>query len=97
MVGLTFVRTPDTDKKTYESALGFDVIRVVDRTLYRTTHRTWEGDKGPENIDVHDYMLHCICRIKSQPEDMYFSIEEDELSEEIVYGIYTLAKETKEG
>lgn len=97
MLGLTFVRT--TDKTRPESALGFDVIRVVDRMLYRTRHITvegweprWKGDKGPDTIDTYDYMLHCICRSEAQPEDEYFSIGEDDLSEEIASGIYTLAK-----
>jgi hypothetical protein len=110
MLGLTFVRT--TDKTRPESALGFDVIRVVDRTLWRTHHirvedweprwkgdvgqkgrePRWKGDKGPDTIDMYDYMLHCVCRSEAHPEDEYCSLLEHELSEEIASGIYTLAK-----
>ena len=71
MLGLTFVLDKATERacRYGGSDIGFEVIRVVDRTLFRTRHSTvenwtprWTGDKGPHAMETYDYMLHCVCR-----------------------------------
>ena len=57
------------------SALGFNTIEIRDRAVFRKHIK--------DKIEVYDYMLHCLVDGDDTAE-----ILEDELSSEIVSGIY---------
>lgn len=64
------------------SSLGFKIIEIRDRAVFRK-HIKDNKHESYDKIEVYDYMLYCIVDENDTAE-----ILEDELSSEIVSGIY---------
>ena len=64
------------------SSLGFKIIEIRDRAVFRK-HIKDNKHESYDKIEVYDYMLYCIVDGNDTAE-----ILEDELSSEIVSGIY---------
>ena len=73
------------------SALGFNTIEIRDRAVFRK-HIKDNKHESYDKIEVYDYMLYCIVDGDDTAE-----ILEDELSSEIVSGIYKYAGIYKHG
>ena len=72
------------DKKEQSSftTLGYKTIEIRERVLFRTNIKD-NKHESYDKIEVYDYMLHCLV-----DGDDTVEILEDELSSEIVSGIY---------
>ena len=80
-IGAKYKLNEDSDTR---SLLGFKIIEIRDRAVFRKHIK--------DKIEVYDYMLYCIVDGDDTAE-----ILEDELSSEIVSGIYKYAGIYKHG
>ena len=98
MVGLTFKLDKEAAKRSSmgQTFLGWPLIHVLERTLFRVEHRTVDKklaleqsphEKPADTVDAYDYLLHCLCTAEDGSKK-YASILDDDLDSELVEGIY---------
>jgi len=73
-----------------ESIIGYQEIEIVERVVSSTIERKTpkefdESEEGSVTV-VYNYMLHCRC------DDTIAKIPEDELENELIYGLYEYVK-----
>jgi hypothetical protein len=83
------VENIDVDK---HSVLGWQTITVIGRSVFRTVHHPEAPHSDNENasMSVPEYNLDCVCSEKTGGKLTFTHIQEEELMDEICYGIYEL-------
>ncbi len=88
-IGAKYKLNENSDTK---SSLGFKTIEIRERAVFRKHIYEDNKHESYDKIEVYDYMLYCIVDGDDTAE-----ILEDELSSEIVSGIYKYAGIYKHG
>ena len=83
MIGLTFI------SKKEGSSLGFKEIKITGRYVYRYVYSEYppSEDQIVKKIKAPEYYLEAIC------DGLFCEFEQDQLTDEIIYGYYELKPE----
>ena len=80
------------ENKDVNSVLGWYGITVIGRSVFRTVHypKAPHSENKKASMSVPEYNLDCVCSEKTGGKLIFTHIQEEELMDEISYGIYEL-------